>query len=153
MNAVIIMGNIVRDPELRYLPKGTPVTTFTIAHNKKWKDESGAAKEKVSFFDVVAWSGRAETVAKYFHKGDPILVTGELTMDEWEDQQTNQRRTKVKINLTSFDFLPGRKRDSDGNEPPSERGTVPMGARARAQANAAAASDAQPPAEDDDVPF
>lgn len=104
MNIVIIKGNTTRDPEMRYLPNGTPVCQFGVAVNRKWKSESGELKEEVSFFDVEAWSRNAENVAQYFGKGSPIIVTGRLKQETWDDKQTGQKRSKIKIVMERFEF-------------------------------------------------
>lgn len=108
MNTVIIKGNITRDPELRYLPNGTPVCGFGIAVNEKWTGDDGQKKERVDFFDVEAWSKRGETVAQWFKKGNPILITGKLKQETWDDKQTGQKRSKIKIVLQQFDFCGGK---------------------------------------------
>jgi len=119
MNLVVIKGNLTRDPELRYLPNGTAVCGFGLAVNRKWKDQNGEQKEEVSFFDVEAWSGRAETVAQWFKKGKPILVQGRLKQEQWEDKETGNPRSKVKIVMDSFDFCGDSKKDGGGDEQPA----------------------------------
>lgn len=104
MNLVIIKGNLTRDPELRYTPKGTALCSFGIAVNEVWKNENGDKMEKVHFFDIDVWGKRAEVVTQYFYRGKPILVTGKLQLESWEDKQTGQKRNKVKITMESFDF-------------------------------------------------
>ena len=104
MNTVIIKGNITRDPELRYLPNGTPVCGFGIAVNEKWTGDDGQKKERVDFFDVEAWSKRGETVAQWFKKGNPILITGKLKQETWDDKQTGAKRyaTDVVVDVTGW---------------------------------------------------
>lgn len=104
MNLVIVKGNLTRDPELRYTPKGTAICTIGIAVNEVWNNEAGEKQERVHFFDVDAWGKRAETVAQYFYKGKPILVTGKLKQESWDDKETGQKRYKIKITMDSFDF-------------------------------------------------
>ena len=150
-NKVIIAGNLTRDPELRYTPKGTAIASFGMAINRKWKSESGETKEEVAFVDVEAWDRQAEVVAQYFKKGRPILVEGRLKFDQWEDKNTHQKRSKLSVRLESFSFIDTKHAD-DG---------VPSDApRARPAAAPAAAADAPAPAEpeasepeQDDVPF
>ena len=77
-NKVILAGNLTRDPELRYTPKGTAIANFGLAINRKWKSESGESKEEVTFVDVEAWDRQGEVIAQYFKKGSPILVEGRL---------------------------------------------------------------------------
>ena len=104
MNLVIVKGNLTRDPEMRYTPKGTAITNISIAVNEVWNDDQGEKHEKVHFFDVDVWGKRAETVSKYFYKGKPILVTGKLKQETWDDKETGKPRSKVKIVMDSFDF-------------------------------------------------
>lgn len=104
MNLVVIKGNLTRDPELRYTPKGTAIANISIAVNEVWYNEQKEKQEKVHFFEVDCWGNRAETVAQYFHKGKPILVTGKLKLEQWDDKETGQKRSKVKIVMDAFDF-------------------------------------------------
>lgn len=109
MNIVIIKGNTTRDPELRYTPNGTAICSVGVAVNERWTDKSGEKQERVSFFDVEFWNKTAETVAQYFRKGKPILIQGKLRQDTWEDKQTGQKRSKVKIIADRFEFCGGDK--------------------------------------------
>ena len=108
-NKAIVMGNIVRDPEVRYTPSGTAVCNFTVASNHKYKD-----KEEILYLDVVAWGKKGETIADFMSKGKPILVEGRLKMDEWEDKD-GKKRTKIKLNLESFNFV-GPKEAGEDNQ-------------------------------------
>src|SRR4051794_1493601 len=96
-NKVILMGNLTRDPELRYTPKGTAVAKLGLAVNRVWKSETGESKEEVTFVDVDAFGRSAETIAQYCKKGRPILIEGRLRQDTWDDKQTGQKRTKLGI--------------------------------------------------------
>ena len=104
-NRVILAGNLTRDPELRYTPKGTAIASFGLAINRKWKSETGEAKEEVTFVDIEAWDRQAEVIAQYFKKGRPILVEGRLKFDQWEDKNTHQKQSKLKVRLESFSFI------------------------------------------------
>jgi len=148
-NKVIIAGNLTRDPELRYTPKGTAVARITLAVNRTWKSESGESKEEVSFVDVDVWGRQAEVIGQYMKKGRPLLVEGRLKQDSWEDKTTKQKQTKLKVVLESFSFI-------DSNRP-GEGGDAPSAPRPRPAASAAPAAapetgDSEPP-HDDDVPF
>ena len=96
-NKVILMGNLTRDPELRYTPKGTAVAKITLAVNRTWKSESGESKEEVSFVDVDVWGRQAEVIGQYMKKGRPLLVEGRLKQDTWEDKNTKQKQSKLKV--------------------------------------------------------
>lgn len=149
-NRVILAGNLTRDPELRYTPKGTAVAEIGIAVNRSWKDESGQMQEEVTFVDVAAYGRQAEVIGQYLKKGRPILIEGRLKLDSWDDKQTGQKRSKLRVVLESFQFL------DSGNRGGGEGAPAPAAApRRSAPAAAAPASDSDaPPADaDDDVPF
>jgi single-strand DNA-binding protein len=151
-NKVILAGNLTRDPEMRYTPKGTAIANFGLALNRKWKSESGETKEEVTFVDIEAWDRQAEVVAQYFKKGNPILVEGRLKLDQWEDKNTHQKQSKLKVRLESFSFLgTGAGRGSEGGAPMPPPAARPSAAAAAAPEPAAEAEPPQP--EEDDVPF
>ena len=104
-NKVILMGNLTRDPELRYTPKGTAVARIGLACNRKWKSETGEMKEEVTFVDVDAFGKTAETIGQYLKKGRPILIEGRLRYETWEDKQTKQKKSKLGVVLETFQFL------------------------------------------------
>ena len=107
-NKVILMGNLTRDPELRHLPSQMPVVNIGLAVNDRWKDkQTGEWQEKANFFDCEAFGGLAEVLNKYFTKGRPILIDGKLRYESWEDQSGN-KRSKVKIVIENFEFMGGR---------------------------------------------
>jgi single-strand DNA-binding protein len=112
LNKVLLMGNLTRDPETRVLPKGTSVCQFGLAINRKFKTESGESREEVLFVDVEAWGKQAETVAKYCTKGRPLYVEGRLKLEQWEDKNTKEKRSRMKVVLEQFQFLG----DARGNE-------------------------------------
>jgi single-strand DNA-binding protein len=152
-NKVILAGNLTRDPELRYTPKGMAVVKMGMAINRTWKSESGESKEEVTFVDIDAWGRQAEVIAQYFRKGRPILIEGRLKLDTWEDKNTHQKQSKLKVVLESFSFI-----DTKGAEGAASPATSPAaGEAARRPAAppkpAAAPPDGEPPPEEDDVPF
>src|SRR5215212_6147175 len=104
-NKVIIAGNLTRDPELRYLPKGTAVARIGLAINRSWRTETGEQKEEVTFVDVDAFGKQAETIGQYLKKGRPILVEGRLRLDQWDDKQTGQKKSRLGVVLETFQFL------------------------------------------------
>lgn len=106
-NKVILGGNLTRDPELRYTPKGAAIAKFGLAVNRKWKSESGESKEEVLFIDVDCFGKQAETVGQYFKKGRTVLVEGRLKLDQWDDKQTGQKRSRIGVVLESFQFVGG----------------------------------------------
>jgi single-strand DNA-binding protein len=104
-NKTILAGNMTRDPEIRVTPKGTSICQFSLAVNRTWKSESGEKQEEVSFIDCECWGKTAETVAKYFSKGKPIFVEGRLKQDTWEDKNTKEKRSKLKVVVEQFAFV------------------------------------------------
>ena len=145
-NKVILAGNLTRDPELRYTPKGTAIARITLAVNRSWKTETGETKEEVSFVDIDAFGRQAEVIGQYLKKGRPLLVEGRLRQDSWEDKNTQQKRTKLMVVLEGFSFLDSRGEGSGESRKPSGP-TIPA-----ASAPAAEEGPSEPPS-DDDVPF
>src|SRR5206468_6828023 len=117
-NKVILVGNLTRDPEVRYTPKGTAIAKLGIAVNRSWKNEAGETKEEVTFVDVDAFGRQAEVIAQYFRKGKPILIEGRLRLDQWDDKQTGQKRSRLGVVLEGFSFVDSNRADSGGT--PSE---------------------------------
>ena len=147
-NRVILAGNLTKDPELRYTPKGTAIASIRLAVNRTWKSESGETKEEVSFVDVDAWGRQAEVIAQYVKKGRPLLIEGRLKQDTWEDKNTHQKLSKLKVVLEGFTFIDPR---GGGEGAPSGR---PAAAAAPAPGAAPEAPEAEAaPPEEDDVPF
>jgi single-strand DNA-binding protein len=151
-NRVILVGNLTRDPELRYTPKGTAVAGISLAVNRTWKTETGESKEEVSFVDVDVWGRQAEVIAQYMRKGRPLLVEGRLKQDTWEDKTTHQKQSKLKVVLESFSFIDSNR--PEGGAPPSDAPRRPSAAPATPPAKSAEPSEGEGPgAEEDDVPF
>jgi single-strand DNA-binding protein len=154
-NKVILVGNLTRDPELRYTPKGVAIAKIGMAVNRVWKSETGETKEEVTFVDVDAFGRQAETLAQYMKKGSPLLVEGRLRLDQWDDKQTGQKRSKLGVVVEGFQFLGGGNRGEAGGDT-SRRAAPAAAAPAPAPAPAAAPGAAEPdmpPPEQDDVPF
>lgn len=106
LNKVFIMGNLTRDPELRYVPSGTAVATFTIAVNRVYTSQAGEKKEEVSFIRVVVWGRRAEVCGEYLSKGSPVFVEGRLQSRSWEAQD-GQKRNTIEVIADNVQFLRG----------------------------------------------
>lgn len=117
-NRCILIGHLTRDPELRNLPNGTALCKFGIAVNRNWTTESGEKKEEVTFVDVDCFGRTAENVAKYLKKGSALLVEGRLKLDQWDDKQTGQKRSKLGVVAEMVTFMGGRKSD-EVPEPPA----------------------------------
>ncbi|MDO8539753.1 MAG: single-stranded DNA-binding protein [Opitutaceae bacterium] len=105
LNKVMLMGNLTRDPELRVTPKGTSICQFSLAINRKFKMESGESREEVIFVDIEAWGKQGETIAKFVTKGRPLFVEGRLKLDQWEDKNTKEKKSKMRVVLEQFEFL------------------------------------------------
>ena len=153
-NRVILAGNLTRDPELRYTPKGTAVAKIGLALNRTWKTETGENREEVTFVDVDAFGRQAEVIAQYLRKGRPLLVEGRLKLDQWEDKTTHQKQSKLKVVLESFSFLDsgGGRTGEPGAAPDASRNRAPAAAPAPAPASTMSEAEGSNP-EEDDVPF
>jgi single-strand DNA-binding protein len=106
LNKVLLMGNLTRDPELRYVPSGTAVATFTLAVNRVYKGQDGEKKEEASFIRVVVWGRRAEVCGEYLAKGSPVFVEGRIQSRNWETQD-GQKRSTVEVIADNVQFLRG----------------------------------------------
>lgn len=115
-NKVILLGNLTRDPEVRYTPKGSAVCDLGIAVNRQYTLDSGEKREEVTYVDVVLWSRLAEIAGEYLKKGRPIFIEGRLQMDSWEDKQTGQKRTKLRVIGETMQLLGGRPPGAGGGE-------------------------------------
>ena len=148
-NKVILMGNLTRDPELRYTPKGTAIARIGLAVNRVWTTETGEKKEEVTFVDCDAFGKTAETIAQYIKKGSPILIEGRLRLHTWDDKQTNQKQSKLRVDVETFKFVGPSNREGGSPAPPR-----PAATPARpAVAPVAEPLEGDAPHEGDDVPF
>lgn len=121
LNKVFLMGNMTRDPELRYTPSGTPVCDFGLAINRRYTSQ-GEQREETCFVDITFWSRRAEVISEYFGKGDQILVEGRLKLDQWETPEG--RRSKLNVVGDNFEFV-GQTSGSSGGGGGGSRGGRP----------------------------
>jgi single-strand DNA-binding protein len=112
-NKIILIGNLGRDPELRYTPQGTPVCSFTVATNEKRKDKAGEMQDFTTWFRVTLWGRQAETASQYLTKGRPIYVEGRLRLEEWTDRDGKQRNT-LEVHATDMQFIGGGRADEAG---------------------------------------
>jgi single-strand DNA-binding protein len=153
-NKVILIGNLTRDPELRYTPSGRAIAKLGLALNRSWKTETGETREEVTFVDVDAFGRQAEVLGQYLRKGRPVMVEGRLKLDQWDDKQTGQKRSRMGVVLESFQFLDsgGNRSEGGGNgggyattPPPANQNPAPHTQRP--------APDDSMPMDDDDVPF
>lgn len=137
-NKVQIAGNLTRDPELRYTPKGTAIAKVGMAVNRVWTNEAGEKKEEVTFVDVDIFGRVAENVGQYMRKGSAMFVEGRLKLESWDDKQTGQKKSRLGIVADNVQFIGGKKVAGEMAEPSPRPATPP--------------ADSKPPT-DDDVPF
>ncbi|NLT71845.1 MAG: single-stranded DNA-binding protein [Verrucomicrobiaceae bacterium] len=117
LNKVQLMGNLTRDPEVRYTPKGTAVTDIGLAINRNFSSDDGERREETTFVDITFWGRLAEVIGEYMKKGRPIYVEGRLQLDTWEDKTTGQQRSRLKVVGENFQFLGGREDGGGGGGP------------------------------------
>ncbi len=152
-NKVILAGNMTRDPELRYTPKGTAIAKFGLAINRNWTSEDGQKREEVTFVDVDAFGKQAEVIGQYLRKGRPVLVEGRLKLDQWDDKQSGQKRSRLGVVLESFSFLDSGNRDGTPGTGGGPSAPVARPARPAASAPPTTESGMDEPPQGDDVPF
>ncbi|MEO7165793.1 MAG: single-stranded DNA-binding protein [Spartobacteria bacterium] len=157
LNKVLLMGNLTRDPEVRYTPKGTAVTELGIAVNRIYSGENGEKREEVTFVDVTVWGRTAENAGEYLKKGRPVFIEGRLQLDSWEDKQSGQKRNKLKVVADNVQFLGSRGgAGGGGGGGESEEGSdEPPRARASSGPRSSAPPKSGPSSEpdDDEIPF
>lgn len=107
-NKVILVGNLTRDPEVRYTPKGSAVCDLGLAVNRQYSLEGGEKREEVTFVDVVLWARLAEIAGEYLKKGRPVLIEGRLQLDSWDDKQSGQKRSKLRVIGETMQLLGSR---------------------------------------------
>jgi single-strand DNA-binding protein len=158
-NKVLLMGNLTRDPELRYTPSNTAVAAFGIAVNRRWKNQNGEQQEEVTFVDCEAWGRTGEVINQYFKKGAAIFLEGRLKLDQWQDKE-GQKRSKMKVVIENFQFIDTRRGEGGhgGGHPgdPSEEGSMaPAPRSAPSRGSSAPRQPAPPPTNppEEDIPF
>jgi single-strand DNA-binding protein len=124
LNRVFLMGNLTRDPELRYVPSGTAVANLDLAVNRVYLTQTGEKKQETSFVRIVVWSRRAETCAEYLSKGSPVFVEGRLRSRSWETQD-GQKRSTIEVVASNVQFLRGAQRDKAVPSQAPAEGTPP----------------------------
>lgn len=167
-NRIVLLGNLTRDPQLRYLPSQTPVVDFGMACNRRFKDSQGQDREEAMFIDCSAFGKQAEIINQYCQKGNLLLVEGRLKLDTWEDKQGGGKRSKHAVVVENFQLMPRRDGaagpaapgGAEGSEaPPAPQQRRPMPPRAPAAQQPPAAQQQQPPYDEqpqfkeDDIPF
>ena len=160
LNRVFLMGNLTRDPEVRYTPKGSAIANLGLAVNRVYSTESGEKKEEVTFVDIEAWGKQAEAIGRYLAKGRSVFVEGRLKLDTWEDKESKQKRSRLKVVAERVEFLGGPKgaEPREGEDGGGERPSRSEFSDAREGTPLPAANQAPPAAggagaDDDNLPF
>ncbi len=156
LNKVMIMGNLTRDPEVKYTPKGTAVADLALAINRVYSTDAGEKREETTYVDVELWGRQAEIAGEYLRKGRPVYIEGRLKLDTWDDKQTGQKRSKMRVVGEALQLLGSREGGgggADGEDGPRQA------QRPQQRSSSAPASQARRPAdpdldvEGDDIPF
>ncbi len=114
LNKVMLIGNLTRDPEIKYTPKGTAIAAFGLAVNRNFTTESGEKREEVTFIDIEAFGRVAEIIGEYCKKGRPLFIDGRLKLDTWDDKASGQKRSKLKVVADGIQLLGGREGPGGG---------------------------------------
>jgi single-strand DNA-binding protein len=153
-NKVILLGNLTRDPEVRYTPKGSAVCDLGVAANRVYTTDSGEKREEVTFVDVTLWGRTAEIAGEYLKKGRPVLIEGRLQMDTWDDKQTGQKRSKLKVVGESMQLLSGRPGGTAAAVEVAEEDRSASGGSGGGKSSAPPSKSAAPAQPDEDeIPF
>ena len=116
LNKVLLMGNLTRDPELRYTNSGIAVCDFCIACNRKFGNAANGDKPEVTYVDITVWEKQAESTGRYLQKGAPVFVEGRLQLDQWEDKETGKKRSRLRVVGERVQFLPSANRNNGNGE-------------------------------------
>jgi single-strand DNA-binding protein len=147
LNRVLLIGNLTRDPEVRYTPKGTPVAEMSLAINRHTQTEGGEKKEEVTFVDVTLWARLAEISGEYLKKGKPVFIEGRLQLDTWDDKQTGQKRSRLRVIAESMQLLGTRENGNADRSADRKQGATV------APVQPARQRDPDLDVEPDDIPF
>ncbi len=145
-NKVMLMGNLTRDPEIRYTPKGTAVAEIGLAINRYFSGENNERREETTFVDVTLWGRTAEIASEYLKKGRPVFIEGRLQLDTWEDKQSGQKRSKLRVVAEGMQLLGSR---------PGAGGAAEENTGGSSASSAPPSRKSTPPPEpdDDEIPF
>jgi single-strand DNA-binding protein len=150
LNKVLLMGNLTRDPDLRYTPKGTAVAEIGLAVNRVTTLDNGEKREETTFVDVTFWGRTAEIANEYLKKGRPVFIEGRLQLDTWEDKQTGQKRSKLRVIAENMQML-GSRGGGEGGEGGGYQRSQGSGYQRPPQQQPQPQS--EPDIEEDDIPF
>ena len=149
LNKVMLIGNLTRDPELRYTPSGKAVAEFGLAINRVWYNDQKQKQEETTFVDITLWARQAEIAQQYLTKGSPAYIEGRLSLDTWDDKATGQKRSKLKVVGETLQLL-GSKTHGGGAPGPQSSHSAPARSAPPQGASAAPADEFQ---DEDDIPF
>ena len=149
-NKVILLGNLTRDPEVRYTPKGSAVTDIGLAVNRVYTTETGEKREEATFVDITLWGRTAEIAGEYLKKGRPVLIEGRLQLDTWDDKQSGQKKSKLKVVGEALQLLSSGQRGGGEGGGGGDDDRPARGARSTTPPPKPAAAAAP---DDDEIPF
>jgi single-strand DNA-binding protein len=147
-NKVILLGNLTRDPEVRYTPKGTAVTELGMAVNRVYTAENGEKREETTFVDVTLWGRTAEIAGEYLKKGRPVFIEGRLQLDTWDDKTSGQKRSKLKVVGEGLQLIGSRPGGGGGGGGDDEGSGAPRSSKPAPPPKAAPSAP-----DDDEIPF
>jgi single-strand DNA-binding protein len=153
LNKVMLIGNLTRDPELRYTPKGTAVADISLAINRVWNNEQNQKQEETIFVEVTLWGRQAELAQQYLTKGRGAYIEGRLQMDTWDDKETGKKRSKLKVIGETLQFLPDGRGGAGGQQGGAQQSRPPQQQQRTAPPQGASAAPAEDFQEEDDIPF
>jgi single-strand DNA-binding protein len=153
LNRVLLIGNLTRDPEIRCTPKGTALAEIGLAINRVRSGEDGEKREEVTFVDVTLWARLAEVAEKYLKKGGPVFIEGRLQLDSWDDKQTGQKRSRLRVVAESLQLLGGRAEGGPSSSGAKQQAARPPQKQQPAPARQKPPHDPDLGAEPDDIPF
>ena len=126
LNRVLLIGNLTRNPEIRYTPSGSAVCEFGIAVNRRFVQANGAEKDEACFIDIVVWGKQAESTSRYLQKGSSVFIEGRLVYDQWEEKETQKKRSRLRVNAERVQFL-DRRDDGRAGIPGEYPDSAPQG--------------------------
>jgi len=155
LNKVMLMGNLTRDPELKYMPSNTAVVDFTLAVNRRWRSQEGEDREETAFIDCTAFARRAEVINQYLKKGRPLFVEGRLRQEKWQDKDTGGNRSKLSVLVDHFEFIDSRDSGESGGNYSSPKGSSHSASSTQDTPAPSAAGVSEPhhPVNESDIPF
>ncbi len=154
-NKIIVVGNLGRDPELRYTPNGNAVCNISVATNEKKRDKAGDLQDITTWFRITLWGRQAENASKYLTKGSSVYIEGRLRVEEWTDKDGNNRYT-LEVNASDMQFLGGRSDDSSYNNDDMDDNSGSGNSFSDSQTSSSSSSSENPSDDtlnDDDIPF